>query len=106
MVTFLIIRAKKKKKEEDETIASSGPSKSSNNATTWTNDIFPIGRGSSGDNVKYVQMALNKIYNAGLAEDGKFGAATEAAVLQHLGVKEVGQVQASALIRQYTLGIK
>ena len=40
----------------------------------------PLRRGSTGTRVRQLQGALNEAINAGLVEDGDFGAATEAAV--------------------------
>ena len=51
------------------------PSSSGSNS-----DTFPFKRGCSGENVKLLQITLNKKYNAGIAVDGVFGPATEKAL--------------------------
>ncbi|PLX08119.1 MAG: hypothetical protein C0596_07410 [Marinilabiliales bacterium] len=43
---------------------------------------FPLKLGSSGKTVKSMQNALNRRFNANIAEDGYFGTATEAALVK------------------------
>jgi len=62
---------------------SSGSSKSSSSTPAKTD--FPLDIGSSGDHVLGLQRALNKLYNAGLAEDGQLGPLTQSAVVKNLG---------------------
>ena len=42
---------------------------------------FPLKRGSAGENVKNLQIFLNNSSGYGLTEDGKFGPATERALI-------------------------
>lgn len=50
------------------------------------NDNFPLVKGSVGDNVKYLQMAINKINpSANLTTDGNFGDKTYTQLLLTIG---------------------
>lgn len=44
--------------------------------------LHQLSKGNAGEEVKTLQILLNKKYDAGLDEDGEFGTATEAAVLK------------------------
>lgn len=56
--------------------------------TPVANDNFPLVKGSKGDNVKYLQAAINKIHPAAnLAVDGDFGNSTYLALVTFVGTK-------------------
>ena len=63
--------------------------------------VYPLKKGDTGAIITTLQHALNKVFNAGLSEDGIFGPKTEAACLQYLGSAQVTADKALALLVQY-----
>ncbi len=62
---------------------------------------FPLKLGSSGQEVKNLQMVLNQTRNTALAEDGSFGNATLTALQTHFGANEVSEVDYRANVLPY-----
>jgi hypothetical protein len=81
-VWFFFFRPPKQGANDNDNVNKGGESSSGSQtppvpAAPAGNDEFPLQKGSSGERVKYVQMAVNKINPlAGLKEDGIFGKST------------------------------
>lgn len=58
-------------------------------ASSYTNESFPLSFGMKGENVKQVQMALNRDYGYKISEDGYFGCLTLSAVKKAYGVSTI-----------------
>ncbi len=74
----------------------------------YTDTGFPLRYGSGGEKVKVIQAALNKVMNAGLVVDGKWGPKTQAAMNKaaakfpsHITAHEVTQPQYNQLLATY-----
>jgi peptidoglycan hydrolase-like protein with peptidoglycan-binding domain len=72
-----------------------------------TSDQAHILQGDSGEHVRKIQIALNRIDGAGLAEDGRFGPLTSAAVLAFKKkrdlVNRAYQTTADAIVGKMTM---
>ena len=94
-------------------LESQGENATGNGATTtsasWITEgkdldgeiVFPVRRGDKGTVVSWLQKALNDMYGAGLAVDGKFGAKTEAALQQYCQSKELTEAGYTLLAVAY-----
>jgi len=74
----------------------------------YTDTGFPLRYGSGGEKVKVIQAALNKVMNAGLVVDGKWGPKTQAAMNKaaakfpsHITAHEVTKPQYDQLLATY-----
>lgn len=82
---------KRKAAKEAEELANANTNNNTspvNTATTTTtkNDNFPLQRGSYGNNVRYLQQAINRLNpNANLSVDGDFGPSTYSQFLLTIG---------------------
>lgn len=54
-------------------------------AAPAANDTLPLTKGSKGENVTYVQQAINKIHPGAVTVDGDFGAGTYMALITYVG---------------------
>lgn len=113
VAVFLIVRSKRKgntavnaKKEQEalqkgKTTVSAKSDASGSEIVFDADAVYPLKKGDTGTVITTLQHALNKVYNAGLSEDGIFGPKTEAACLQYLGSAQVTADKALALLVQY-----
>lgn len=80
---------KRKAAKEAEELANTNNNTSPVNTATTTvtkNDNFPLQRGSYGNNVRYLQQAINRLNpNANLSVDGDFGPSTYSQFLLTIG---------------------
>lgn len=53
----------------------------STGGNTSASGVFPLKRGSQGEEVKFIQRILNENFNAGLPVNGNFDSSTEAALV-------------------------
>jgi peptidoglycan hydrolase-like protein with peptidoglycan-binding domain len=72
---FIVARVINKRKGESVDSTKSGNDKSD------ISGVFPLKKGSKGEEVKFVQRLLNEKFNAGLPVDGNFDSATESALI-------------------------
>ncbi len=85
IVYFFFIRKKSVDTEVKE--VSINPSTDLSTAQTWIAESFPLNKGMQGENVKRLQMAINRIggtlqtITTKVIEDGKFGEATKTKLL-------------------------
>lgn len=66
---------------------------------SWSDDEFPIKKGSSGNRVKQLQAGLNILNNENLALDGKFGDKTLAALNEHYKVTQLSEAAYNTYIK-------
>lgn len=102
IIIFFIFRRRKRKIEEQARLRAMQDSSDSSvtspedgtivepPSTSPTEGEFPLREGvMNSDYVKKLQESLNKLYDAGLAEDGDFGPLTKTAVEEYLFVSQV-----------------
>lgn len=79
-----VVQRPKTANESQQSAVVQAPISPSSPSSISTNDqyTFPLKLGSKGTTVKALQNALNRKYNAHLAEDGYFGPATESALVK------------------------
>lgn len=100
LAAFLYIRKRKRKKmlysnpNTNYTSVSGGKKKK-----VQSNQVI-LERGSRGEDVKKLQQLLNKIGNAGLKVDGKFGEKTEKALVKIANSKIVTPSLMLALVKK------
>ena len=87
IIIIVIVVMARKEKTKSKILMGSGaapPPPGSSSESVARNDDFPLKEGSYGPNVKSLQIALNKVYDAGISEDSDFGGLTKSAVETHL----------------------
>ena len=62
---------------------------------------FPLRKGSKGEAVKNLQLALNKARNIDLVPDGVFGNATLKALKDNYGYETVSKTQYNSMVLPY-----
>ena len=66
---------------------------------SWTDDEFPLKKGSSGIRVKQLQTGLNIIKNNNLAIDGKFGEKTLSALKEGFNIESLSEANYNTYIK-------
>jgi peptidoglycan hydrolase-like protein with peptidoglycan-binding domain len=66
---------------------------------TWTDDDFPLIKGSTGIRVKQLQAGLNIIKNNNLAIDGKFGEKTLSALKEGYNIESLSEANYNTYIK-------
>lgn len=87
VVAYFIRKKIKEKKEGDSsTTTTTGGTTSSSSSSNYTNQDFPLYKGSGGDRVKSIQKVANLVSgnDSLLTVDGKWGSKTDAAVKKYL----------------------
>lgn len=99
---FFSDKAKEKKilkqKAEDLKNKPASDQHADNSSSASGNDTFPLDKGSQGENVLYLQRALNKMVPVGykkIPENSKFGDDTYKAVITWVGTKYYPVTQAN-----------
>lgn len=85
---FFIVKPKKASEAEEDK-GSGGVDKATNIKTGTTQESGIFGIGARGKHVEYLQEALNRLFDAGLAVDGIFGEKTERALFNGTRQKTV-----------------
>ena len=62
--------------------------------------LFPLRMGSRGLEVKQLQNSINRIYNAGIAEDSAWGPGTQKAVESYLSVSQVSEAKYNEVLQE------
>lgn len=99
LAAFLYIRKRKRKKMLYSNPNTNYTSVSGGKKKVQSNQII-LERGSKGEDVKKLQQLLNKIGNAGLKVDGKFGEKTEKALVKIANSKIVTPSLMLALVKK------
>lgn len=89
VIVYLVVRKRKEEASGYESSSSTQNLQSSNVSAPPASSSFPIKKGSSGSSVKYLQNLLNAKYSTGLVVDGVFGTATETALFEKTGKKQI-----------------
>ena len=86
VVIFIALYLYKRRKSQPVKEVSANPPATTTPSGPVANDNFPLVKGSAGENVRYLQWAINRIApGANLLEDGKFGDKTYSALLVNIG---------------------
>jgi len=88
LAVAIIVYSNYKKNRTPEEVPNDTPADA---RVSWKNDSFPLGIGSSGTRVKYLQAALNIAFDSHLATDGKFGNKTLAVLKDKAGYDTVSE---------------
>lgn len=85
VIVLIIMYFKNKNKTTTTTIKT----QNNNTTTSYSQPVFPLVYGSTGNEVKKVQTYLNTKYGEKLVVDGIWGALTQAAVAKNLGLSGI-----------------